>query len=68
MTLHTGIKTGKILNYEVRSKQCRQCDQHGDECPHIMGDNASTAKADHDCGRNWGGSSKAMEPDMAVAG
>ena len=46
-----GIQTGKIINFSMRSKDCRICKQEG----HAY---------DHDCRKNWIGSAKAMEPDM----
>ncbi|XP_069102792.1 uncharacterized protein [Argopecten irradians] len=47
-----GKETGKVLSYAVRSKTCRICSQ-GSTTSHI-------------CMKNWSGSSKAMESDMAV--
>lgn len=52
-----GNMSGKICAYGVRSKCCRTCDYHsarGSEIP------------DHMCYKNWGGSSKAMEPDVGA--
>nr|XP_006821803.1 PREDICTED: uncharacterized protein LOC102801212 [Saccoglossus kowalevskii] len=49
-----GEATGKIMGYAVRSKGCNIC-ENGD---------MNTRK--HDCRKNWTGSSKAMEGDIAV--
>ncbi|XP_062605625.1 uncharacterized protein LOC134267425 [Saccostrea cucullata] len=51
-----GVTTGKVLAYAVRCKKCKQCDQD------ITNDTTSS----HDCRKNWSGSSKSMEPDIAV--
>ncbi|XP_062599938.1 uncharacterized protein LOC134261526 [Saccostrea cucullata] len=51
-----GKQTGKILQYEIRSKSCSVCDHHGEGVIPV-----------HQCSKNWDGSSKAMEPDMAVS-
>lgn len=48
-----GYHTGKIISYTTRSKECRRC-------------NAGWLKKNHDCRKNFSGTSKAMEPDMAV--
>ncbi|XP_057335065.1 uncharacterized protein LOC130673868 [Microplitis mediator] len=48
-----GHLSGLILGYSTRNKRCAMC-QRGHE------------KDDHDCRENFSGSSKAMEPDMAV--
>ncbi|XP_078329120.1 uncharacterized protein LOC111135496 isoform X1 [Crassostrea virginica] len=50
-----GASTGKVLAYAVRCKKCKQCDQDTSKDP-----------SSHDCRKNWTGSSKSMEPDMAV--
>ncbi|XP_053382773.1 uncharacterized protein LOC128549640 [Mercenaria mercenaria] len=50
-----GNFTGKICAYGIRSKCCRKCDYHS-----VKGNGIP----DHNCYRNWGGSSKAMEPDV----
>ena len=47
-----GAHTGRVLDYGVRSKTCRIC--------------ASGKKKSHDCRTNHTGSSKSMEPDVAV--
>lgn len=48
-----GYYTGKIISYTTRSKDCKRC-------------NAGQLKQNHDCRANYKGTSKAMEPDMAV--
>lgn len=52
-----GEKSGKVVGYTVRSKGCKVCEvaerQHH-EIP------------EHDCRKNWTGSSKGMEPDMVM--
>ncbi|XP_033745722.1 uncharacterized protein LOC117331232 [Pecten maximus] len=53
-----GKTTGKVIAYDVRSKSCRICDIHKDKKETVPS---------HVCPRNWEGSSKAMEPDMAVS-
>ena len=53
-----GKNTGKIIAYEVRSKCCKVCDLHA-------GKNSTVPS--HDCPKNWSGSSKAMEADMALS-
>ncbi|XP_061168272.1 uncharacterized protein LOC133177209 [Saccostrea echinata] len=53
-----GVHSGKVLEYDVRSKICRVCQYH-------FGRNETVPN--HDCSSNWSGSSKAMEPDMASA-
>jgi len=53
-----GNKTGKIVAYDVRSKDCRKCTYYtrkGQETPV------------HKCSKNWNGSSKAMEPDVGCS-
>ncbi|XP_061170664.1 uncharacterized protein LOC133180103 [Saccostrea echinata] len=53
-----GSKTGKIISYDVRNKSCRICE------------NAALSKEpprQHDCRKNWDGSAKGMECDMAVS-
>ena len=47
-----GAHTGQVLDYGVRSKMCRTC--------------ANGKKKNHDCRKNHKGSSKNMEPDVAV--
>ncbi|XP_046563466.1 uncharacterized protein LOC124272337 [Haliotis rubra] len=50
-----GNKTGKVLGYSIRSKSCRICHQ---------ANKANRIPEEHDCRKNWDGSSKGMEPDM----
>ena len=52
-----GAFTGKILDYGTRCKLCRFCDSAAKK-----GKNPKT----HDCHRNHVGSSKSMEPNVAV--
>lgn len=52
-----GAFTGKILDYDTRCKLCRVCDSAAKK-----GKNPKT----HDCRKNHVGSSKSMEPDVAV--
>ncbi|VDI44533.1 Hypothetical predicted protein [Mytilus galloprovincialis] len=52
-----GLKTGKVMDYAYRSRSCRVCEVHEER--------KETVSA-HDCCRNWKGTSKGMEPDMAV--
>ncbi|XP_061188202.1 uncharacterized protein LOC133196309 [Saccostrea echinata] len=52
-----GKETGKCIAYATRNKFCRVCER------------AERTKKDipeHDCRKNWSGSSKAMEPDMCI--
>lgn len=51
-----GKETGKVLQFETRSKRCSVCDNHADGTIPV-----------HQCTKNWDGSSKAMEPDMAMS-
>ena len=53
-----GYETGKIVAYGIRIKNCRVCEYH-----HKQG----TLVPKHNCQRNWSGSSKCMEPDVAEA-
>ena len=52
-----GAFTGKILDYDTRCKLCRVCDNAAKK-----GETPRT----HDCRKNHVGSSKSMEPDVAV--
>lgn len=52
-----GNRTGKICAYGVKNKDCRMCNFHI---------NKGKVPPEHDCNRNWSGSSKAMEPSVAV--
>jgi len=47
-----GVQTGKVVYYQTRSKTCRTC--------------ASGKNKKNDCRKNHTGSSKSMEPDVAV--
>ena len=51
-----GKESGKVLDYGSRISNCKQCEVN------------ESAKIDktHSCRMNWGGSSKAMESDLAV--
>lgn len=46
-----GFKTGKVLDFATRNRQCRRCDL-GQSCE------------DHNCRKNFSGSAKAMEADV----
>ncbi|XP_070548141.1 uncharacterized protein [Ptychodera flava] len=52
-----GKNTGKVIQYAVRSKKCRICDEAKARHEEVRA---------HDCRRNWSGSAKAMESDMVV--
>ena len=52
LTLAMGANTGQVLDYGIRSKTCGTC--------------ASWKNKKHDCRKNHTGSSKSMEPDVAV--
>lgn len=52
-----GVETGKVIDYSVRSKTCKICEN---------AERKNTPPAPHECTRNWTGSSKSMEPDMIV--
>ncbi|XP_062601452.1 uncharacterized protein LOC134263157 [Saccostrea cucullata] len=52
-----GLETKKLVGFSVKNKTCRKCD-----IAFRKGEIASP----HDCRKNWDGSSKAMEPAMAV--
>ncbi|XP_052085083.1 uncharacterized protein LOC127722226 [Mytilus californianus] len=53
-----GVKTGKILDYDIRTKLCSICQHH-------LGRKETIPN--HQCNSNWQGSSKGMEPDMALS-
>ncbi|CAC5380311.1 unnamed protein product [Mytilus coruscus] len=53
-----GKQTGKVTCYDIRSKSCKFCEHH---------EGKKETVPSHDCCRNWYGSSKSMEPDMAVS-
>ena len=48
-----GHYSGKILSYGVRSTKCRKC-------------RLGHPTTDHDCRKNYSGSAKGMEPNLAV--
>ena len=52
-----GQKTGKIIDYGVRSKDCRTC---------MYWSNRNAAVPEHQCFKNFSGSSRAMEADVAA--
>ena len=51
-----GNNTGKIVDYGIRLSDCSTCSrqQGGGDVPV------------HVCNKNWGGSAKAMEPDIGI--
>jgi len=51
-----GLYTQKVLNFGLRQKDCRIC---------VMNERKGAIIPQHDCVRNWTGSSKAMEADLA---
>ena len=51
-----GKETGEMLDFTVRSGVCQVCQIH----------ERAAKVPDNECVKNWTGSSKAMEPDMAV--
>ena len=52
-----GKETGKCLEYSVKSKICRICQ---------FAEKFNEEPREHNCLKNWSGSSKGMEPAMAV--
>ena len=52
-----GPNTGKVLDFETRNKRCSQCE---------VSERLGTDKP-HDCRKNYAGSSKAMEGNVAVS-
>ena len=52
-----GEESGKCIDFAVRSRVCNVCE--------YAARNNTTPKS-HECHKNWSGSSKAMEPDMAA--
>ena len=52
-----GKVTGKVLDFSIRSRVCRVCQASEAE---------GKQPKDHECTKNWTGSSKSMEPDMAI--
>lgn len=53
-----GAETGKIINYAVRSKSCRVCEN---------AEKSDLKPVAHDCRKNYEGSAKSMESDMVVS-
>ena len=52
-----GLRSGKVLAYSTRNKRCAVCQS---------AERSGQDIRSHDCRLNWCGSSKAMEPDVAV--
>ena len=52
-----GLETGQVLYYNTRNKRCAICER---------AERNNEVAPPHDCRRNWYGSSKAMESDVAV--
>ena len=52
-----GLRSGKVLAYSTRNKRCAVCQSAQRSGREVRA---------HDCRCNWSGSSKAMEPDVAV--
>ncbi|CAC5374155.1 unnamed protein product [Mytilus coruscus] len=52
-----GTMTGKVIDFSHRSRNCKVCEYH-------MGRKETVPS--HDCSINWQGTSKGMEPDMAL--
>ena len=53
-----GCRTGKIIDYEVRIKSCKACENAAKKCE---------KPKPHDCRENWSASAKSMEADMAAS-
>ena len=53
-----GCRTGKIIDYEVRIKSCKACENAAKKCG---------KPKPHDCRKNWSASAKSMEADMAAS-
>ena len=53
-----GVQTAKVLGYDTRNKRCITCDTAA---------RLGRAPPKHDCRRNHSGSSKSMEPSIAVS-
>ena len=53
-----GAKSGKIMDYETRIKQCRICDNASRKTKFLR---------KHNCQQNWNNTAKSMEADMAVS-
>ena len=52
-----GPQTGQVINYAVRSKDCRVCTTAASKNQQVR---------EQACSKNWDGSSKAMEADMVI--
>ncbi len=52
-----GKKTRKCVGYAIRAKSCRVC---------RVAKRKNVPPKEHNCGHNWNGLSKAMEPDMVI--
>lgn len=52
-----GPQTGQVINYAVRSKDCRVYTTAASKNQQVR---------EHACSKNWDGSSKAMEADMVI--
>ena len=52
-----GNQSGKIIAFDVRSKDCRKCAYHAAK---------GISTPEHDCSKTWNGSSKGMEPDVGA--
>ena len=52
-----GLRSGKVLVCSTRNKRCAACQS---------AQRSGQGVRAHDCHCNWCGSSKAMEPDVAV--
>ncbi|XP_076080413.1 uncharacterized protein LOC143051371 [Mytilus galloprovincialis] len=52
-----GSITGKVMDFSPRSRIFKVCEYHQQRIEIVPA---------HDCSKNWSGSSKGMEPDMAV--
>ena len=53
-----GYRTGKIIDYEVRIKSCKACENAAKKCE---------KPKPRDCRENWSASAKSMEADMAAS-
>ncbi|KAK3083296.1 hypothetical protein FSP39_018759 [Pinctada imbricata] len=53
-----GKETGKVLQFSLRSKACHIC---------ALYQSKNHTVPAHECTKNWDGSSKGMEPDMAIS-
>ena len=52
-----GVLSGKVVIYGTRNRRCAIC---------YVAEQNNRRPRPHDCRKNWTGSSKAMEPDVAV--